>query len=75
MSAKRRTRRWKEAQKVQADRAWALGVLSELTKGFPPPKMTESTKVELPEDEERQGSGCDPNTLIEPYRLTREYDR
>jgi len=37
--------------------------------------MTESTKVELPEDEERHATGREPNILIEPYRLSREYDR
>jgi len=75
VSSKRRTRLWKEALKVQSDRVFALGVLKGLTNAIPPPSVSVLTKVELPEDEERQATEREPNTLVEPVRFEREWDR
>ncbi len=76
MSAKRRTRFHKEAMKVQADRAWALGVLQRLlTKGTPPPKMTESTALGKVREGQDRGAEATQTLLTEPERFDRMWDR
>ncbi len=76
MSAKRRTRFHKEAQKVQGDRVWALGVLRRLlTNGSPPPKMTESTALGNVRKGQDRGAEATQTLLTEPRRFDRMWDR